>query len=182
MPAVTLIGVPCVPLQHVVKPNAWQAWHASLRLLSHYCTVTVRKRGLANSQFKLLLSPSFYAEGWLKTCLRIIICTLEISERGELSLWHLRVEFCTLGLFLQGHKGRHFVLEGFHFLFCRLCLWGNCSPHHFQLTTIFISDNCLVINSDWGTLCRTAERLPPCLRWPRFLSTWAINGILGPCG
>ena len=50
------------------------------------------------------------------------MCTPEISESGELSLWHLRVGCCTLGLVLQGHKGRHFVLEGFHFLSCRLYL------------------------------------------------------------
>lgn len=46
----------------------------------------------------------------------------EIRERGELSLWHLRVGFCILGLVLQGHKSGHFVLEGFPFLFCLLCL------------------------------------------------------------
>ena len=50
------------------------------------------------------------------------MCTPEISERGVLSLWHPRVSSCTLGLVLQGHKGRHFVLEGFHFLFCHLRL------------------------------------------------------------
>lgn len=48
------------------------------------------------------------------------MCTPEISERGELSLWPLGVSFHTLGLVLQGHAGRHFVLKGFHFLFCRL--------------------------------------------------------------
>lgn len=55
-------------------------------------------------------------------CVRTIMCTLEISKRGELSLWHLRVGFCILGLVLQGHKGGLFVLERFHFLFCLLCL------------------------------------------------------------
>lgn len=59
---------------------------------------------------------------------------------------------------------------------------GNCSPRHFQLTAIGVSDNCSVINSKWGSMCRIAVCLPPRLWWLWFSSTWAINGILGPCG
>ena len=34
-----------------------------------------------------------------------------------------------------------------------------------------------------GALCaRIAVCLPPRLRWTRFPSTWAINGVLGPRG
>lgn len=71
--------------------------------------------------------------------------------------------------------------KGFHFLFSPLS-GGNCSLLHFQLTTTGVSDNCSLNNSDWGTMCRIAVCLPPCLRWLWFSSTWAINGILGPCG
>lgn len=43
------------------------------------------------------------------------VCMAEISERGVLSLWHLRVGFHTLGSVFQSHD-RHHLSDGFHFL------------------------------------------------------------------
>lgn len=105
--------------------------------------------------------------------------TLELSEREELSLWHLRVHS---GIGSLRSQRWSLCLGRVSFSILSPLSQGNCSPRHFHLTTIGVSDKCSVINSDWGAMCRIAVCLPPCLRWLCFSSTWAINGILGPCG
>lgn len=117
-----------------------------------------------------------------RQCLRIMMCALEVSEREKschfgasgwvfaLWDWSLRVTRSSL------------CLERVSFSILSPLSRGNCSPCNFHLTTIGVSDNCSVINSDWGTMCRIAVCLPPRLRWLWFSSTWAINGTLRPCG
>lgn len=86
------------------------------------------------------------------------------------------------GTVLQGHESRHFVFWRVSFSTLSTLSGGSRSPRHFQLTTIGVSDNRSVINSEWGSMCRIAVCLPLRLRWLWFSSTWAINGILGPHG
>lgn len=56
---------------------------------------------------------------------------------------------------------------------------GNCLHHHFHLTTIGVSDNRSVINSDWSTVCRIAYLL--CYGGYDFHRGGPLQGFLRPC-
>lgn len=127
-------------------------------------------------------SPSFYTDNDPKKSLKIIMCTLVISERGDWSLWHLRVGFLHSGIGSSRSQRSSLCLGRVSFSILSPLSRGNYSPYHFQLTTTGVFEKCSVINYNWGAMCRIAVCLPPCLRWLCFSSTWAINGILGPCG
>ena len=116
-----------------------------------------------------------------KKGLKITVCALEETE------WERRIvtlapqgEFLHSGIGSSRSKRLLLCLGRASFSILSPLSWVNGSPRHFQLTTIgcfLITVHLLTLT---GALC--AECLPPCLQWLWFSSTWAINGILGPCG